>query len=337
MSRTASLAAVVLIAAVVSAAARAEDPKPKGPPPAAKAPPGPAAAKDPVTLVAAPKRGDVLRFRQSDTSRTEVDGAVYKAEDNVREFTLTVVQPAEGGGFEGKLLLDRVYVKTGGRRAVEIDSAKPMPETSDMGARMMILMVQALTAGPLDVRVAADGRLTEVKGLREAVAAKLKGTALESMVPLDDVAGPAMAVEALAPCFAALPAGAHVPGAAWDHEATRPVSAQQLDFAVNSTLTLPAADRALVASKHTWKPGAAATANGAKPEGGGTVSALVSRTDGLALRVESKLFANRTTADMKATSFTNSTLERLTASGKPVAPAEEPKPPAAPAPGAPKK
>lgn len=346
MSRRSVRAAIVIASAVlVAATAHAQDPKaPKKPPakapPTAKAPPAgqqPAAApsKDPVALVASPKAGTVLKFLHTEDSSTEVNGQPYSVGRMRHEYTVSVGAAVPGGGFTGKLKVDRMVVRGGRDGEKEFDSAKPMERPTDLGDRMRSVMVQAFTSAEFEITVGADGRLTSLKGLREAIAATIKGTALESMVPLDQAGSPEEALRAFGGLFVALPQGAHAPGAEWTGTAAHEVSGQNLDFSSTSTLTLPAADRALVTSKLVWTPGAEATAGGAKPEGGGTVSGLFGRSDGLPLRYEQRLVANRTTDKMSATSHDDVTIERMNADGTPVVPAGPPTAPSGPKPAEP--
>lgn len=310
---------------LLGTSALAEDPTaPKKPParpqPAGKSPPA-APSKEPVALTASPKAGTVFRFRQSEESSTEVNGKPYGGTRSRHEYTVTVGAVAAGGGFTGKLKVDRAVVRIGGDGGKEIDSANPPAERpTDLKERMISLLAQGMTSAEFEVTVGPDGRLTGVKGFREALEPLVKGTLLERM--LDQIASPEESVKAFGALFASLPEGTHAPDAEWQAAVADQVGGQNLDFDATLTLALPAADRALVSSKLVWKPGEKATAGGAKTEGGGTVSGMFGRPDGLPIRYEKKLFANRTTDTMKATSHTDVTIERLNADGAPAAPAD---------------
>jgi len=143
------------------------------------------------------------------------------------------------------------------------------------------------------------------------VTAGLKGTTAESVFPVEQVFDDSTCMKFAAPMFESSPAAALAVGGKASGEAKHEVASANLVFAVDRTLTAATADEATVDSKFTWKPGEAATAGGAKTDGGGTSTAKFSRKDGFVVSLKRRLDANREADGNKATSHADWTIERL--------------------------
>jgi hypothetical protein len=163
------------------------------------------------------------------------------------------------------------------------------------------------------VTLDAKGVPTAVKGLREAVKEGMKSSQYAAIVPLDQMYSDAECVKLVKSLLEPLPAGAREVGTPWTGETQLEVSSQPLDFAAEWTLGAANENDATVTSKFTWKPPAAATAGGATTDGGGTGTTTWSRKDGFVRSMKRHLEANRATKEMKATSHTDVTIERLPA------------------------
>jgi hypothetical protein len=295
---------LVAAAVALASAATAED---------AKAPPAP---KETVELKLAAKAGDALRFRHVESSLTQVNGKTYSGHDFVHEYTLTVKAVRADGGLEAELRYDLVQGKLASRiggAPYEFDSSKPAAETADPGSKILSSLALALTKKPLGVTLDAHGAVTAVRGLRESWTEALAGTPFEkSFDPAKDFSD-AKCVEEVAPLFSASPEAPHVVGIAWTADATDRIDGQSMDFGAKFAVSLADAEKAVVAAKFDWKPGAEATAGGAKAAGGGSVAATFSRRDGFLLSLSKNLKAARDTGVMKADSRTTHTIERLSA------------------------
>lgn len=291
-------------------------------------PPGQAAEQVEVRL--AVKAGDTFRFRQTEASSTEVDGKPYKAEESAQEYSVAVKSVRPDGGLDVALTFEAIRAKLLDRGTgawTELDTSKPLPEGSAMKAQAMDALSRAMVGRPIAVTLDAHGVPTAVSGLRDAVSAGIKGTPFEQMLPVDKIFTDADGMKLVADLFAGAPAGPHAVGAKWSGEAEDEVSSQSLDFTAEWTLTAATADDAIVTSKLTWKPGKEAFSDGAKPVGGGDATTKFSRKDGLVLSMKKHLEANRDTGAMKATSHTDSTIERLPAkAAEPAKPADPKKP-----------
>jgi hypothetical protein len=292
----------------------------------------PPAAKDAVEIKLAAKVGDVFRFRQTDSSSTEVDGKPRTAEESTQDYSVTVKAVRPDGGLDLDVSFEAIHNKSRNPATagnwMEMDSSKPTPAGADMQTQMMSAIGHAMVGRSFQVTLDAHGAPTAVSGLREMLAAGIKGSPFEAMLPVDQIFGDKDCMKLAVSLFVGAPAGAPAVGAKWTGDVKDEISNQAMDFSAESTLSAATADDATVASKLTWKPGAKATADGAKPAGGGDSTTKFSRKDGLVLSMKKHLEANRETTAMKATSHTDATIERLPpADKKPADPAKPADPP----------
>jgi hypothetical protein len=275
----------------------------------------PAKAAD-VEVKFAAKAGDTFRFRQTEDSSTEVGGKPTKGTVATQEYTVKVKETRKDGGLDVEVTFDSIKVKMLSPMKgawTEVDAAKPLTDGPDVEAQAMGAMMHAMLARPFTVSLDAGGAPAAVKGLREAMKEGMKGSKFEAMMPVDQIFGDADCIKLAKDLFAPLPAGAHAVGSTWSGQSKHDVSSQPLDFATDWTLSAATADDASVAAKYTWKPGDKATADGAKTAGGGTATTVFNRKDGFVNSMKRHLEANRETKEMKATSHTDLTIERLPA------------------------
>jgi hypothetical protein len=272
------------------------------------------AAKDAVEIKFGAKVGDVLRFRETESSSTEAGGKARSGEEISQEYAATVKALRPDGGVDVEVSFEKVHNKilnpaTG--TWMEIDTSKPLPEGADMQAKMVDMIARAMVGHAFTVTLDAHGAATAVTGLREAIKAGVKGNPMESMFPVDQAFGDEICMKLAVSLFAAAPAAPHAVASKWTENVKAEVSSQDLEFAVESTLSAATPDDATVASKYTWAPGAKATADGAKAAGGGDCTSKFSRKVGFVLSMKRHLEANRDTAATKATSHTDVAIERL--------------------------
>lgn len=303
MRRGTHAAAMSLAAALaVTAIAAPDDPKPPAPPP--------------VDVKLAAKAGTVLRFRHTESSLTEANGATYSGKDLVHEYTVTVKAARADGGLDVELRYDHVqgkYPSRIGGAPREFESGKPAPVDADDATKLMVSMVTAITSKPIAVSLDARGGVVAVKGLRELWTASVKGTPFEPMFSAEKDFSDAKCVEEITPLFAASPAEPHAVGVAWTSDVKHLVDTAMLDFSGKFAVSAADAEQATVAAKLEWKPNLEAVANGAKASGGGSYVARFSRRDGFVLAVTKDLRVQRETGPMKANSRTTHRIERLEA------------------------
>jgi hypothetical protein len=277
--------------------------------------PGAAEAPEKLELHAAPRTGAVLRLRQTSDFRAEADGSVILRERRTHDYTLTVGEPVECGGFHATLRVQRAtQVLSRGSGDLTLDTGKAMPELPDRDARLAALLLLARTDTDLSVTVGSDGGLVSVRGYREAVEARLKDTDLEAGTRIDAVAGPDASLDAFRGLFARLPCGEHEVGREWTCNVARSVGGVRSQFASKCVLSLPSADTALC--KMTLSPREPASAAGYRVEGDGTESILVKREDGLPVSFERRIFVRRSNAKASSEARTTVTIERMTADGE---------------------
>jgi len=272
------------------------------------------APNDAVEIRFAVKVGDVMRFRETESSSTEIGGKKYSASETSQDFTLTVKAVRPDDGLDVDATLDRVQLKMFNSKTQawsEIDTSKPAPAGADMQTQMVGDVSRAMIGAAFKVVLDAHGAPTAVSGLREAVGPRLKDNPMAAMMPVDQILGDEACMKLARSLFAAAPAGSHAVGAKWTAEEKAEVSDQPLEFSVEATRAAATAADATATSKYAWKPGAKATAGGAKAVGGGDATSKFSRQDGFVLSMKRHLEANRETPAMKATSHTDTTIERL--------------------------
>jgi hypothetical protein len=290
-------------------------------------------AKDAVEIKLAAKVGDVFRFRETDSSSMEVDGKARTGDETTQDYSVTVKAVRPDGGLDVDVSFETIHTKQRNPMSpngLVMDSSKDPPADADMTTKMMSTIAHAMVGRSFHVTLDAHGAPTAVTGLREMVAAGIKGSPYEAMIPIDQFLGDADCMKMAVSLFAAAPAGAHAVGSKWTGDVKDVVSDQPMDFSAESTLSAATADDATVASKLTWKPGAEASAGGAKPAGGGESTTKFSRKDGLVLSMKKHLEAGRETAAMKATSHTDATIERLPPAEKKAPDPKKPDGPPAP-------
>ena len=287
---------------VISAAALAGDPPKKD--------------AAPVEVRLAVKAGDVFRFRQTDASFAEVDGNPYRGDETTREYTVTVKTANPGSGVVVAVAFELVRARLLDRATgewMEFDSSKAAPAEAAMKVQMLDAVARALVGRPFSVTLDAHGSPTAVTGLREAATEGVKGSGFEEMLPMDQIFADKDCMKLAALLFTGAPAEPRAIGAKWSGDMKDDVSSQTLDFSAEWTLASATTDDATVSAKLTWKPGAAATAGGAKAVGGGEATTRFSRKDGFVLSAKKHVEAKRDTGAMKAASHTDSTIERLLA------------------------
>ncbi len=293
-------AAGLAVAALVAGAAWAGD--------------APKADKDAVEMKLGAKVGDAFRFRETESSSTEVGGKPNSAGEASQEYSVAVKAVRPDGGLDVEVKLEHVHLKQLNpmtRASMEVDSSKPTPSGADMMTSMMSDFTRAMIGAAFKVALDAHGAPKSVSGLREAVAERWKTNPMASMMPVEQVLGDKECMKLAVSLFASAPAGAHAVGSNWTGDEKAEVNSQSLEFSVDSTLAAATADDATVTSKYAWKPGPEAVAGGAKATGGGDATSKFSRKDGFVLSMKRHLEANRDTSAMKATSHTDMTIERL--------------------------
>lgn len=269
-----------------------------------------------VELKAEPRTGTVLRFLQTADIRAEADGSVILREQRTHDYTLTIGKHEECGGFHATLRVQRAtHVLCRGSGDLTLDTGKAMPELPDRDARLAALLLLARTDADLSVTVGSDGGLVSVRGYREAVEARLKGTDLEAGTRLDSVAGPGAALDAFRGLFARLPCGEHEVGREWTCTAARSLGGVRNQFASKCVLSLPSADTALCTISLT--PREPANAAGYRVEGDGAESILMRREDGLPMSFERRLFVRRSNAKSSSEARTTITIRRMRRDGEP--------------------
>jgi hypothetical protein len=178
----------------------------------------PPAAKDAVEIKLAAKVGDVFRFRQTESSRTEVDGKPRKADETTQDYSVTVKAVRPDGGLDVDVSFESIHKNmrnpvTDGR--IEMDSSKAAPSDADMQTQMMSTLAHAMAGRSFQVTLDAHGAPTAVSGLREMVAAGIKGSPFEAMLRVDQILGDQDCMKLADSLFCAAPAGAHAVGAKW--------------------------------------------------------------------------------------------------------------------------
>lgn len=296
-----SLVAASLVA-VAAVSAAAEDPKPVAP------------KREPVEIKLAAKPGTAIRFRQSETANTVVNGQPYRGREMVQEYTVTVKASRPEGGLDVQLRWDLVRGKFPGARGaadVEFDSTKPLAEDTEPRTKLLVAIAVAVTKKPVDVSFDARGRVVSVSGLRELWMGAIKGTLFEPHFTAEKDFSDAKCVEEVSALFRAAPAGPHSVGEAWEDEVTQSVNGAEMTFGGKFAVSVADAEKAIVAAKLAWKPNPEATAGGAKAGGSGTLAATYVRKDGFLDRLTIDLKAARDTGAMKADVRFTRTIQRL--------------------------
>jgi hypothetical protein len=263
------------------------------------------------------KAGDVLRFRQTESSSTEVDGNPMKASQADQDYSVTVKTLRPGGGLDVAITFERIHTKlTKGGRTMEADSARTPSADSEPQVQVMTTLLRAMAGKPFTVTLDAHGRPVAVSGVRELMKEGLKDTPLAARV--DQMFGEDDCMKLALSLFAPGPEGKHAVGVIWDHDVRHEVGGPMLDYTAKSKVSEAAAERLTVTSILTWRPGAEATKDGARAEGMGEETAVFDRKDGFLVSMKRHVEANRSSDKMKATTHADSTIERL--------PAKEPAP-----------
>jgi hypothetical protein len=231
----------------------------------------------------------------------------------------------EGGGLDVEVQLEQVRGKTtGGPRSMEFDTAKETPADADLQTQMITALARAMTGRPFTVSLDVHGNPTATTGLRDVVKEGLAGTQFANKLPLDRLLADEDCIKLAKELFEGAPPTALTVGAKTAYDQQQEVLSTVLDYSVEATLASATADSATVTSKLSWKPDDKAKEGGAKPEGKGEATTQYNRRDGFVTSSKKHLDANRETDKMKATSHTDTTIERLPA--KAAAPAAPPAP-----------
>jgi hypothetical protein len=292
----------------------------------------PPPTKDAVEIKLAAKVGDVFRFRATESSRADVNGKPYSGEDDSRDYSVTVKAVRPDGGFDVEVSFEQIGYRTLDVETgvwTEIETTKASPVGADMRTQMLDAVSRAMIGRAFDVTLDAHGTPLAVAGVREALAAGLKGSPEGEKLPLNEIYDDEKCMDVARSLFLTTPTGAHTVGVTWTEDVRAGAGGFDHDFSVESTLSAATADDATVTSKFSWKPKAKETVGRTRVTGGGDSTTKFARKDGFVLSMKRHLEANPETATRKATSHTDMTVERLPpAAAKP----SEPKTPADPPP-----
>jgi hypothetical protein len=276
--------------------------------------PGATPAKDAVEVRLAAKAAAVVRFRQTEASSTEVKGVVDSVQDLTREYTVTVKAARQDGGLDVVLHLDRVQGKvTSHTGSADVDSLHPAAVPPDPSTKLAVSMATAAVGKGLDVSLDAHGAVVAVKGVRELLAAAVKGTQFGTFIDPAKEFSDAKCVEWVAALLPAAPREAHASGVEWKGDLRERVGDQTLDFVATSKIASATEREIAVAVTLAVRPGAEEDEDGATVTGGGETSATFSTADGLVVKATKTLHTNREAGPVKSASRTNISIERLEA------------------------